>query len=91
MHKKHGIPSRWSALIQIMLVLSWLVNLQNSQSYLFVNALWAMAGCLCIVDNAHNPSPSRSLGPCTLAAAFSLASVCANHSLFSRRLDLWDC
>lgn len=82
MHKKHGIPSRWSALIQIMLVLSWLVNLQDSQSYLFVNALWAMAGCLSIVDNARNPSPSRSLGSCALAAAFSLASVCANHSLF---------
>ena len=71
--------------IQLVLILSWLTNLQDSEAYFFVNGLMAMAGVFCLLENDRKGMKmpaSWKVWTGILAAVFSAAAVLANYFLF---------
>ena len=70
---------------QLVLILSWLTSLKESDSYFYVYALMALAGSLCLWDNHQNPEKipvSQKIWMSLLAAVFSGTVVLANYFLF---------
>ena len=71
--------------MQIILILSWLTNLQKTESYFFVCCLTACGGILSVFDNCRefeNLTSGSLTRVLVLGAIFSLSGVLANYSLF---------
>lgn len=73
------------AFFQGILIYMWLANLADTDSYLSVYLLCAIAGLLCMCENyRRRPVVSRgqSIGIAVFAALFALATLLANYALF---------
>lgn len=85
MKLKRLICGKWFVLWELIMVLSWLTKLNDSDSYFFISALCAMAGCLAIWENCRNSESlfqKKWFSASILAAVYSLSSILANYSLF---------
>ena len=71
--------------LQILLILTWVTCLRETDSYFFICALIACAGKLCAWENHRIPEQTagkRSFGCYIVAGLFSLSTVLANYALF---------
>ena len=71
--------------VQLVLILTWLTNLEKSDSYYYIYGMTAIGGVLSMMDNHHHPAAvSAAWRGWTglVAAVFSLSVVLANYALF---------
>lgn len=73
------------AFFQVLLILSWLTHLQETDTYFFVYSMMACGGFFSTIEN-HRQDPCLSVREeiwiWLMAAVFSLSAIMGNYSLF---------
>lgn len=78
-------------IFQIILILTWLTNLKDTDSYYYIYCLSACAGTFCLYENYRQRyvrEKHTTVGCMWLAALFSILTVLANYGLFEPMYSL---